>query len=56
MQVLIDIDEYEYKRVKNFPDFLNSLLTVSERAVKYGTPLPPDHGLVKEAATEEVEK
>lgn len=49
MKIVIDIDDEDYKRIKDIPDVFNSLTSRAYKAIKYGTPLPEHHGRLIDA-------
>lgn len=44
MQIVIDISDEDYKRIKDMPDAFNSLTSRAYKSIKNGTPLPKGHG------------
>jgi len=46
MQIVIDIDEEDYKRIQDTPDVFNSLTSRTYSAIRNGTPLPKEHGRI----------
>ena len=44
MQIVIDIDDEDYKRIQDVPDVFNSLTSRTYSAIKNGTLLPKEHG------------
>lgn len=44
MQIVIDIDEHDYNRIKEIPDTFDCLMARLYKAVGTGTPLPKGHG------------
>lgn len=44
MKIVIDIDEKDYKRIKEIPEVFNSLTSRAYKAIRNGTPLPEHHG------------
>ena len=44
MQIVIDIDEEDYKRIQDTSDVFNSLTSRAYSAIRNGTPLPKGHG------------
>ena len=44
MQIVIEIDEEDYNRLKEIPYVFDSLVSRLYNAVKNGTPLPKNHG------------
>ena len=49
MQVVIDISDEDYKRIKDMPDAFNSLTSRVYKSIKNGTPLPKGHGRLIDA-------
>lgn len=49
MQIVIDIDEEDYKRIQDTSDVFNSLTSRSYSAIRNGTPLPKGHGRLIDA-------
>ena len=49
MQIVIEIDEEDYNRLKEMPYVFDSLTSRLYRAVKDGTPLPKNHGRLIDA-------
>ena len=49
MQIVIDIDEEDYKRIQDTSDVFNSLTSRTYSAIKNGTPLPENHGRLIDA-------
>lgn len=49
MQILIEIDEEDYNRLKEIPYVFDSLVSRLYNAVKNGTPLPKNHGRLIDA-------
>lgn len=44
MQIVIDIPDEDYKRIKDMPDAFNSLTSRAYKSIKNGTSLPEGHG------------
>lgn len=44
MQIVIDIDDEDYKRIQDVSDVFNSLTSRAYSAIKNGTLLPEHHG------------
>ena len=44
MQIVIDIDDEDYKRIQDISDVFNSLTSRTYSAIRNGTPLPKGHG------------
>jgi hypothetical protein len=44
MQIVIKMDEEDYKRIQDIPDVFNSLASRTYSAIRNGTPLPEHHG------------
>ena len=44
MQIVIDIDDEDYKRIQDVPDVFDSLTSRTYSAIKNGTLLPKEHG------------
>ena len=44
MQIVIDIDDEDYKRIQDIPDVFDSLTSRTYSAIKNGTLLPKEHG------------
>lgn len=44
MQIVIDINDEDYKRIQDTPDVFNSLTSRTYSAIRNGTPLPKGHG------------
>jgi len=49
MQIVIDIDEDDYKRIQDTSDVFNSLTSRTYSAIRNGTPLPKGHGRLIDA-------
>ena len=49
MQIVIDIDEEDYKRIQDTSDVFNSLTSRTYSAIRNGTPLPKGHGRLIDA-------
>lgn len=49
MQIVINIDDEDYKRIQDIPDVFNSLTSRTYSAIKNGTPLPKGHGRLIDA-------
>ena len=49
MQVVIDIPDEDYKRIKDMPDAFNSLTSRTYKSIRNGTPLPKGHGKLVDA-------
>ena len=48
MQIVIDVPDEDYKRIKDMPDAFNSLTSRAYKSIKNGTPLPKGHGRLKD--------
>ena len=46
MQIVIDIDDEDYKRIQDISDVFNSLTSRTYSAIRNGTPLPKGHGRI----------
>lgn len=46
MKIVIDIDEKDYKRIKEISEVFNSLTSRAYKAIRNGTPLPEHHGRI----------
>ena len=46
MKLVIDIDDEDYKRIKDIPNVFNSLTSRAYSAIRKGTPLPEHHGRI----------
>lgn len=46
MKLVIDIDDEDYKRIKDIPNVFNSLTSRAYSAIRKGTPLPKGHGRI----------
>lgn len=44
MEIVIKIDDKDYKRIQNIPDISKSLAPRTYSAIRNGTPLPAHHG------------
>jgi hypothetical protein len=44
MKIVIDIDEKDYKRIKEIPKIFDSLTSRAYKVIREGTPLPKGHG------------
>lgn len=44
MEIVIKIDDKDYKRIQDIPDVFNSLTSRAYSAIRNGTPLPEHHG------------
>jgi hypothetical protein len=49
MKIVIDIDEKDYKRIKEIPETFDSLTSRAYKVIKDGTPLPKGHGRLIDA-------
>ena len=49
MQIVIDVPDEDYKRIKDMPDAFNSLTSRAYKSIKNGTPLPKGHGRLIDA-------
>ena len=49
MQIVIDVPDEDYKRIKDMPDAFNSLTSRAYKSIKNGTPLPKGHGRLVDA-------
>ena len=49
MQIVIEIDEEDYKRIQDTSDVFNSLTSRTYSAIRNGTPLPENHGRLIDA-------
>ena len=49
MQIVIDIDDKDYKRIQGIPDVFNSLTSRTYSAIRNGIPLPEGHGDLKDS-------
>lgn len=49
MQIVIDMDEEDYKRIQDTPDVFNSLTSRTYSTIRNGTPLPKGHGRLIDA-------
>lgn len=49
MQIVIDIDDEDYKRIQDIPNVFNSLTSRTYSAIRNGTPLPKGHGRLIDA-------
>lgn len=49
MQIVIDIENEDYKRIQDISDVFNSLTSRTYSAIKNGTPLPKGHGRLIDA-------
>lgn len=50
MQIVINIDDEDYKRIQDIPDVFNSLTSRTYSAIRNGTPLPKGHGKIIDVA------
>ena len=44
MQIVIEMPEEDYTRIKDIPDAFDSLTSRAYKSIKKGTPLPKGHG------------
>lgn len=49
MQIVIEMSDDDYKRIKDMPDAFNSLTSRAYKAIKNGKPLPKGHGRLIDA-------
>jgi hypothetical protein len=46
VEIVIKMDEEDYKRIQDIPDVFNSLASRTYSAIRNGTPLPKGHGRI----------